>query len=160
MAFDAFLKLDGIPGESVDAKHKGEIDILSWSWGATQSGTTHVGSGGGAGKVAVQDLHFTKHVDKSSPNLMLACCTGKHHKEALLTVRKAGEKPLEYLKIKLGEVLISSVSVAGHGADERLTENFTLNFAKFNQVYTPQKADGSGDASVEIGWNIAGNIKE
>jgi type VI secretion system secreted protein Hcp len=160
MAVDMFLKLGDVKGESVDDKHKDEIDVLSWSWGATQSATTHLGSGGGAGKVAVQDLHITKHLDKSSPRLMLACCTGKHYEEGLLTVRKAGDKPVEYLKLTLKEVLISSVSVAGHGADDRLTENITLNFAQFKQEYTPQKADGSGDAAIEGTFNIAKNVKE
>ena len=89
MAVDMFLKLGDVKGESVDNKHKDEIDVLSWSWGMTQSATTHHGSGGGAGKVAVHDLHITKKVDKSSPVLTLACCTGKHYKEALFTVRKA-----------------------------------------------------------------------
>jgi type VI secretion system secreted protein Hcp len=160
MAVDMFLKLGDIKGESVDDKHKDEIDVLSWSWGMNQSGTTHLGSGGGAGKVAVQDLHITKYVDKSSPNLMLMCCTGKHYDEATLVVRKAGDKPLEYLKIKMSEVLVSSVQWAGSGSDDRLTESVTLNFAKVNKVYTPQKADGSGDAAVEGTFNIAHNVKE
>jgi len=154
-----FLKMDDIKGESVDAKHKGEIDVLAWSWGLSQSGTTHVGGGGGAGKVSVQDLSFTKYVDKSSPTLMLACCNGKHFKEAVLVVRKAGEKPLEYLKITMKEVLVSSISTGGSGGDDRLVESITLNFAEVKVEYVPQKPDGTGDAAVEAGWNIAENIK-
>ena len=160
MAVDMFLKLGDIKGESVDQKHKEEIDVLSWSWGMTQTGTTHLGSGGGAGKVAVQDLQFTHYVDKASPNLRLGCCTGKHYKDGLLTIRKAGEKPLEFLKIKLEEIIISSVSTGGHSTDERLTENVTLNFAKFKEEYTPQKPDGTGDAAIEGTYNIAQNVKE
>lgn len=160
MAVDIFLKLGDIKGESVDSKHKDEIDILSWSWGMTQSGTTHLGSGGGAGKVAVQDLSFTHYLDKASPNLRLNCCTGKHFKEGFLTVRKAGDKPLEYLKIKLEEVLITSVQTGGNASDERLTENVMLNFAKYKEEYTPQKPDGSGDAAIEATFNIAQNLKE
>ncbi|PPE70803.1 type VI secretion system tube protein Hcp [Caldimonas thermodepolymerans] len=159
MAVDMFLKMDDIKGESVDAKHKGEIDVLAWSWGLSQSGTTHVGGGGGAGKVSVQDLSFTKYVDKSSPTLMLACCNGKHFKEAVLVVRKAGEKPLEYLKITMKEVLVSSISTGGSGGDDRLVESITLNFAEVKVEYVPQKPDGTGDAAVEAGWNIAENIK-
>jgi type VI secretion system secreted protein Hcp len=159
MAVDMFLKLGDIKGESNDDKHKDELDVLSWSWGMTQSGTTHLGSGGGAGKVAVNDLHVTKFVDKASPNLHLACCTGKHYDQALLTVRKAGDKPVEYLKITLEEVLISSVSMGGQGSDDRLTENITLNFAKFKEEYTPQKPDGSGDAAIEGTFHIAKNVK-
>jgi len=160
MAVDMFLKLGDIKGESVDDKHKDEIDVLSWSWGMSQSSTTHMGGGGGAGKVAVSDLHITKYTDSASPNLMLSCCTGKHYDEATLVIRKAGDKPLEYLKIKMSEVLISSVQWAGSGADDRLTESVTLNFGKVNQVYTPQKADGSGGAAIEATFNIAHNVKE
>jgi type VI secretion system secreted protein Hcp len=159
MAVDMFLKLDDLKGESRDEKHKDETEVLAWSWGMSQSGTTHTGSGGGAGKVSVQDMSLTKYVDKSSPVLQLACCNGKHFKECLLTVRKAGEKPLEYLKITMKEVIISSISTGGSGGEDRLTENVTLNFAEFKTEYTPQKPDGSGDAAVEAAWNIAENKK-
>ena len=96
MAVDMFIKIGDVKGEAQDSKHKGEIDVLSWSWGMTQSGTAHMGAGGGSGKVNVQDLTFTKYVDSSSAKLMMACCNGKHYADALLTVRKAGEKPVEY----------------------------------------------------------------
>ena len=160
MAVDMFLKLDDIKGESRDSKHKDEVDVLAWSWGLSQSGTTHMGGGGGAGKVNVQDLSLTKYVDKSTPNLIMATCNGKHYKEALLTVRKAGDKPLEYIKVTMKEVLISSVSTGGSGGEDRLTENVTLNFGWFKVEYTPQKSDGTGDAAIEAVWNIAENVKE
>jgi len=159
MAVDMFLKLDGIKGESHDATHKEEIDVLAWSWGLSQSGTTHSGGGGGAGKVNVQDISFTKWVDKASPVLFLDCANGKHIKEATLTVRKAGEKPLEYLKIKLSEILVSSISTGGSGGEDRLTENVTLNFAQVQVTYTPQKADGGAESPVVNGWDIAKNVK-
>jgi type VI secretion system secreted protein Hcp len=161
MAVDMFLKLDDVKGESLDKNgdHKGEMDVLAWSWGMSQSGTTHMGGGGGAGKVNVQDLSLTKYVDKASPNLIMAACNGKHYKEALLTVRKAGEKPLEYLKITMKEVMVTQVSTGGSGGEDRLTENVTLNFASFKVEYTPQNAQGAGEAVVEVGYDIAGNIK-
>jgi type VI secretion system secreted protein Hcp len=159
MAVDMFLKLDDVKGESKDSKHKDEVDVLSWSWGMSQSGTMHSGSGGGAGKVNVQDLSLTKYVDKGSPNLMMSCCSGKHYKEALLTVRKAGDKPLEYIKITMKEVLVSAVSTGGSGGEDRITENITLNFASFKVEYSPQKADGTGDAAIECAWHIAENVK-
>jgi type VI secretion system secreted protein Hcp len=158
MAVDMFLKLD-IAGESRDDKHAGEIDIASWSWGMTQSASTHMGSGGGSGKVAVNDVQITKFVDKATPNLHLACCTGKHYPQVLLTIRKAGDKPVEYYKLTMEEVLISSIQIGGHGGDDRLTESVTLNFAKFKEEYTPQKADGTGDAAVEGSFDIAKNVK-
>ena len=159
MAVDMFLKLGDIKGESVDDKHKDEIDVLSWSWGMTQSATTHLGSGGGSGKVSVQDLSFIHNLDKASPTLKLSCCTGKHYDEAVLTVRKAGDKPVEYLKITMKDLLISSVSTGGSGGEDRLTESVTLNFAQFKEEYTPQKPDGSGDAAIEGAFHIAKNVK-
>ncbi|MDF1553066.1 MAG: type VI secretion system tube protein Hcp [Deferrisomatales bacterium] len=160
MSVDMFIKLEGIKGESIDHKHKDEIDVLAWSWGMSQSGTTHMGAGSGAGKVNVQDLSLTKYVDKASPNLMKFCCNGKHIKEAILTVRKAGEKPLEYIVITMKDAIISSVSTGGSGGEDRLTENVTLNFGQVKTAYTPQKADGSGDAAIEMTWNIATNTEK
>jgi type VI secretion system secreted protein Hcp len=158
MAVDMFLKLDGIKGESKDHKHKDEIHIESFSWGMNQTGAHGAGGGGGAGKVSMHDISITKFVDKSSCALMLACCSGKHIKEALITVRKAGDKPLEYLKIKLTDILISGVQHAGHGND-LLTENITFNFAKFQTEYQEQKPDGTGVAAGEAGWDVKANQK-
>jgi type VI secretion system secreted protein Hcp len=157
MAVDMFLKLDDIKGEAHDAKHKDEIDVLSWSWGVSQSGTTHAGGGGGAGKANFQDLTVTKWVDLASPKLLSAASTGKHLKEALLTVRKAGDKPLEYLKITLTDCLISSVSTGGSGGDDRLTENIGINFAKVKFEYTAQKPDGSAGGVMPFGFDIKKN---
>jgi type VI secretion system secreted protein Hcp len=157
MAVDMFIKMDDIKGESVDKAHKGDIQVLAWSWGMSQSGTTHIGGGGGSGKANVQDISFTKYIDSSSPILMQNCCTGKHFKLATLVVRKAGDKPLEYLKIKLTEILITSVQTGGSGGEDRLTENVTLNFASFHLDYFPQKADGTGDAPVSASYNMAEN---
>ncbi len=158
MAVDMFLKLDGIKGESKDHKHKDEIHIESFSWGLSQTGAHATGGGGGAGKVSVHDISVTKFVDKSSCALMLHCCSGKHIKEGLITVRKAGDKPLEYLKIKLSDILVSGWQTAGHGSD-LLTENVTLNFAKFHTEYQEQKPDGGGQAAGEAGWDVKANQK-
>lgn len=125
MAVDMFMKIKTIEGESTDKTHKKEIDVLAWSWGMSQSGTTHVGGGGGSGKVGVQDLSFTKYVDSSSNALILGCCSGEHYDEALLTVRKAGKDPLEYIKITMKEVIVTSVTTGGSGGEDRLTENVT-----------------------------------
>jgi len=159
MAVDMFLKIDDIKGESIDAKHADWIDVLSWSWGMTQSGTTLTSQGGGAGQVNVQDLTFTKYVDTSSPNLLKFCCMGKHFKEAKLTVRKAGGTPLEYLKITMHDLLVSAYTTGGSGGQDRVTENVTLNFAQFNVEYTPQKTDGSGGATISQKWNIPKNCE-
>jgi type VI secretion system secreted protein Hcp len=161
MALDIFLKLNGVTGESQDNTHKQEIDVLSWAWGMSNMGSTHVGSGGGTGKVNVQDLSVTKYIDSSSPKLMGACCAGTHFSTGLLTVRKAGGKgPVEYVKIKLSEVLITAVSTGGtSGGADRLTENISLNFAKVTVEYLPQLADGNSATMIPFGWNIAANTK-
>lgn len=157
MAVDMFIKIGDIEGESRDHKHGKEIDVLSWSWGMSNSGSAHVGGGAGAGKVNVQDISFTKWVDKSTPKLMLACCNGKHYDEATLVVRKAGEKPVEYIKIKMSEVMVTAVSSGGSGGEDRLTENVTLNFAIVNYDYTPQDEKGAAGTAVPMAWNIAEN---
>lgn len=160
MAVDILLKIEGVEGESVIQGHEGEIDILAWSWGMSQAGTMHHGMGGGAGKVDIQDISFTKYIDKSSPNLMRACCNGEHFVEAVLLVRKAGKDPLDYMKITMSPVLVTSVSTGGSGGEDRLTENVSLNFAKMSIGYTPQKPDGSGEAEITLNWNIEKNIEE
>jgi type VI secretion system secreted protein Hcp len=159
MAVDMFIKIGDIKGESEDTKgHKEEIDVLAWSWGCSNSGTTHMGGGGGSGKVNVQDLSFTKYIDASSNALLKACCEGKHYDDATLVVRKAGGTPLEYIIIKMEEVLITSVSTGGSGGEDRLTENVTLNFAKFMYKYQPQDAKGAKlGGTKDYGYDIAGN---
>jgi len=152
-----FIKIGDIKGESVDDKHKEEIDIVSWNWGGSQSGSTHMGSGGGSGKVSIQDLSFTKWVDKSSPILFKTMCQGTHIKDAVLVVRKAGGTPVEYIKITLTDVIVTSISTGGSGTEDRLTEQVTLNFAQFKYEYVPQKNDGSAMAAVQMAWNIATN---
>jgi len=161
MAVDMFLKIEGGPqGESRDKAHGKEIDVLAWSWGVSNSGSAHMGGGIGAGKANVQDLSFTKYVDKSSPDLLLACCNGKHFSSAILTVRKAGETPLEYIIITLTDVLVTSVSTGGSGGEDRLTENCTLNFAKVKVKYVEQTAKGGEGDKPEMTYNIAENTKE
>src|SRR5262245_42782543 len=108
MKCDYFLKIDGVEGESHDAKHKGEIDIESWSWGENQTGTHAAGGGGGAGKVNMHDFHFLMKMNKASPKLFLACACGEHFKNAVLTCRKAGGRQEEFLKITMTDLLVSS----------------------------------------------------
>jgi len=158
MAVDMFIKLTNIAGEAQDKKHAGEIDVVAWSWGASQSGSAHVGGGSGSGKVNVHDVSFTKYVDKSSPILWQHVCKGIHISEAVLVVRKAGGTgPVEYIKITMKDVLISSISTGGSGGEDRLTENVTLNFAKFQIDYVPQNAKGGAEAAVTATWDISKN---
>ena len=115
----------------------------------SNSGTTHTGGGGGAGKANFQDLSFTKWVDLASAALMLATANGKHITKATLTVRKAGENPLEYITIEMDEVLVTSVSTGGSGGEDRLTENVSLNFKTVDVTYKgrAKTGDAGGKAS-------------
>ncbi|NDR59046.1 Hcp family type VI secretion system effector [Aliiruegeria sabulilitoris] len=160
MAVDMFLDIEGeIEGESQDHVHADEIDVLAWSWGMSQSGTFHVGGGGGAGKANFQDLSVTKWVDRSSPVLMLYCSNGDHFSKAVLTVRKAGKDPVEYIVITMTDVLITSVSTGGSGGEDRLTENVTLNFRQVEVNYKQQGPQGDVVDEKDYGWNIAENVQ-
>jgi type VI secretion system secreted protein Hcp len=160
-AVDYFLKIDGLPGESTDSKHKGEIDILSWSWGATNTGTHGVGSGGGAGKVVMNDATFTTPTNKSSPKLFLACATGQHIKSATLVCRKAGKTQQEYFKIIFSDLLISGYQTGGSGGTGTATlptDQFTLNFTKIELNYAAQKSDGTLDSPIINSYDIAQQV--
>ncbi|PJI84245.1 type VI secretion system secreted protein Hcp [Yoonia maricola] len=159
MAVDIFLKLDKLKGESVDDKYAGEIDVVSWEWGMTQSGTTHLGPGGGSGKVNVSDMTLTKYVDMATHELLKHCATGTHIATGELIVRKAGAIPLEYMRIKMTDIMITSYTTGGSddGMD-RVTETVTLNFAKYEVTYASQKKDGSKGPEGTAGFDIARNV--
>lgn len=150
---DMFIKLNDVPGESQDSKHPNEIDLVSWQWGMSQ-GNNMGGTGAGltGSKVSINTLNFIHMLDKASPVLMRMCSTGTHIKEANLVMRQAGGDQLEYLKIKLEEVLVSDLSLSAGG--ERPTESVTLAFAKVKVDYFPQKVDGKLDAAIPYGWDI------
>jgi type VI secretion system secreted protein Hcp len=160
MAVDIFLKLsNGIKGESQDATHKDEIDILSWNWGMSNSGTTHMATGGGGGKVNVSDISFTKLVDLASNDLIKRCADGSHIDTGKLVVRKSGgTSPVEYFTIDFNMIMVTSYSTGGSkdGLD-RISENFTLNFRKFNITYKTQTEKGGDGTSQSAGWDIAKN---
>jgi type VI secretion system secreted protein Hcp len=156
MASDYLLEIDGIKGESLDKKHPGSIEVFSFSWGVSQTGTFGTGGGGGAGKASFQDLHFTSTVSKASPLLARACATGEHIKKAVLYVRKAGDNrdgnQAEFYKVTLEDVLVSSYQSAGGG--ETPEDAFSFNFAKIEYAYSPQRADGSLDQPVVFSYDL------
>jgi type VI secretion system secreted protein Hcp len=155
MAVDVFLKLGTIKGESKDSKHEGEIDILSWSWGISQTGSVGHGGGGGAGKANFSDLSIMHALDKASPVLMAACATGEHIKDATLVARKAGKGQQEYLIIKMTDILITSVQPSG--SSEEPMESVSMQCAKVDLEYKPQKPDGSLDAGLHFKYDIVAN---
>jgi type VI secretion system secreted protein Hcp len=154
MAQDIFLKINGIDGESMDADHKNEIEVLNWQWQILQESNMHMGSGGGSGKATVKDLTFTHYVDRSSPNLMKFCLTGKHIPESKLVVRKAGGSPLEYLKITMTDVVITNVRPEGSSSAERVKEQVSMSFAKVKQEYTMQNQQGGSGGAVTAGYDM------
>ena len=159
MSSDMFIKIDGIDGESADDAHKKEIDILSWSLGATNAGSMAHGGGGGQGKVAFQDMHFTKRTDLASAKLFEACCKGTHIAKAVVTLRKqAGDDPLEYLLITLSDILVSSYQDSGHeGGGNDGSESFSLNFSKIEYAYKQQGAKGAGAGNSAMVWDVKSN---
>jgi type VI secretion system secreted protein Hcp len=157
MAADIFAKLGNIKGESLDSKHKDEVEVLSWSWGVSQTGSVATGSGAGPGKANFNDFNFTHRIDKASPNLLKACATGEHIKEATITARKAGKGQQEFLIIKMNDVIVTSVAMSSAEDTAAASESIALRFAKVDFEYKPQKSDGSLDAGVRFKFDIKAN---
>jgi type VI secretion system secreted protein Hcp len=157
---DYFLKIDGIQGESQDSKHKGEIQLESFSWGEARQAGPAAGGGAGAGRVQMHDLHVTTPVSKASPLLMLACASGQHLKSAVLTARKAGRDQQEFLVFKFNDLIVSSYETGGAAADQRLpVDQVAFSFGQISVDYRPQKPDGTLDAAVHVGWDVKANRK-
>jgi type VI secretion system secreted protein Hcp len=157
MASNIFAKLGDIKGESLDNKHKGEIEVLSYSWGVTNPGSLHSGGGGGAGKATFQDLSIVHKIDKASPVLLKACATGEHLKDATTTFRKAGKGQQEFLIIKMNDVIVTGVIQGAADGDTAGSESVNLEFAKVDLEYKPIKADGSLDAGIHFKYDLKAN---
>ncbi|WP_445427717.1 Hcp family type VI secretion system effector [Alishewanella sp. HL-SH05] len=158
-AVDIFLEIDGIVGETQDAKNSGAMDILAWSEGLSNSGTTHIGGAGGAGKSNFTDLSFTKYLDSASPALRLLVANGGRVEKATLIARRAGGSATQYFKIEMKNVIVTSFSAGGSGGEDRLTENVSLNFAEVTWTYYPIDRFGNPLAPISTGWNIAANVQ-
>ncbi len=160
MASDFLLELDGIKGESQDKAKGATIEVSSFSWGASNAGTSGGGGGGGAGKASFQDMSFSCSTNVASTALFLRCANGKPIAKATLHVRKQGETPQEYYTITLTDCLVSSFQAGGSdGSGSLPTESFSLNYAKIEFEYKPQKADGTLDTAVKSGWNLKESVK-
>ena len=157
MAQDIFLKLTGISGEAQDASHKNEIEVIRWAWQISQESNMHSGSGGGAGKAKVSDLTFDHYLDRSSPNLLKYCLTGKHIDAATLVVRKAGGNPLEYLTITMGDVIVTGVMPVLTSTMRQPRETISLAFARVRQEYVIQKQQGGPGGTVSASFDIQQN---
>jgi type VI secretion system secreted protein Hcp len=158
MAVDMFLKIDGIQGESTDAGHADEIDIFSYTWGESQPAVASSGGSAAAGRVTMQDFHFAMQVNKASPKLFLACANGARIKNTILTVRRSGANPVEFLKWTLTDVTVASYQTAlGAPSSEPPTEQVSLRFTKIETEYTPVKPDGSLGVPIKEGWDLTTN---
>lgn len=156
MAIEYFLKLDGIPGESLATKHTGEIELHSWSWGA--SNPVHMaGSGMSAGKVSFADISISKPVDKSSAKLLELCCTGKHVTKGIISCAKStGDKsPGDYLTIKMEEIAITSYQGGGSSGEATGAESISMAFVKCEYDYKIQGKDGTLTAAGSVSWDMS-----
>jgi type VI secretion system secreted protein Hcp len=155
MAYDAFIKIDGIAGDSTDKQHPGEISVDSFSFGETNA-TSRTASGAGAGRVSFQDLHITARVSKASPLLMLFCASGKHIPTATLTARStSGEEatPFDFLFVKMNDVLVTSYQ-DGFGGGERPVDSVSFAFGKISFQYREEKVNGSLGDSINFAWDL------
>jgi type VI secretion system secreted protein Hcp len=158
MAFDVFLRLDGIQGESLDAQHRNEIDVLSFAFGAARPGhTIGSGSGAGTGKPDFQDLTFVMRTNKASPTLLQRTADGKHVPSGTLTVRKAGEKQQDYMIIKLSNVLVTSHQTSASTGDDLPVEEVSLRFSKIDYEYKLTDAKGGVGGSFKMSWDLKTN---
>jgi type VI secretion system secreted protein Hcp len=156
MAESMWIKIDGCKGEATDEEHKDEIDIQSFSWGMSHP-VSSSGTGQSMGESSASDLSVMKLVDRASPNLMKFCMNAKVFPEVLLTCRKRGETPIDYMKIKMKNALISSVQNSGAAEGGPLSESVSFAFTAVEVEYTPQKDDGSADGAVTMKWDYAKN---
>ncbi len=156
LAVDMFLKIEGIEGESTAAGGHGDwIEIESFSWAASRPSTS-TGRTRGGGRTSFSDMSVVKKVYAASPNLYLACASGKHYPSATLQIRKAGEGPVPYMEYRLENVRISSVSVSTSESSAEPVEEVTLSYGKIVWTYTPADATPRG-GSVEKSWNLEAN---
>ena len=152
---DFFLKIDGIKGESQDSKHKDEIDVTSWSWGLSNTGSSVVGGGGGAGKPVFQDFSWIQGLDASIPPIFLGVATGKHYKSAQLDVVKPGKDSAVFFEMNFDDVLFTKLQLSGAGSGQ--TALVALDYGKVTLRYRPQKADGSYSGWIEGSFDVKAN---
>jgi type VI secretion system secreted protein Hcp len=163
MPFDAFLKIATVPGESTDDKHPAWIEALSFSWGASQAmGGTASATGAHAGqRVDISDFSIVHHLDKASPKLFLACCTGEHIADVTMELCKAGGDKQKYMTYKFTDVMVSSVRPGGssQSGDALPLEEVSFRFAKCELEYIPIDKTGKPQGQVPAGWDLAKNSK-
>lgn len=154
---DFYIKIKGIPGESKDAKHAGWIDVLSWTYGVSQSSSMHSGGGGGVGKANFDALAFKHYVDKATPNLMQYCASGKHVGTVELSCCKAWDGSQEYMRIILSDCIITRAGPSGSLEDARVKESVNISYAQIKVKVKEQNANGSMGAAITGTWDVKKN---
>jgi type VI secretion system secreted protein Hcp len=155
-AGDQFIKFSDVKGDVLDKSHKGDVEILSWSWGVNTSGAKTAAAASAGGKPSVHLFTFTKQVDRASSQLLAFALNGKHLKTATLTMRKAGARqPLEFLRITFDDLVVTSVDLSGNG--EQVLESVSIAFARVKYEYIPQSETGAAEAAMVTEWDVAAN---
>lgn len=160
MAFDAFIKIDGIEGESTDSKHSGWIELTGCDMEINQTISETASSAGGAGaeKADFSDFSFSKLVDKSTPKLAQACAAGTHFDKIVVELCRAGTEKIKFMEIRMAESIISHISLSASG--EFPFESIGLNYGKIQWTYIKQNRQGGGMAgNVSAGWDRRKNCK-
>lgn len=161
--FDAFLKIDGVQGESTDARHSGEIEALAYHWGATQAVTGTVSDKGNitGSRVNMDALTITKALDSSSPLLAQNCAEGKVYPTVTLVLQRSGGSREKYMEYKLTNALVSSIQSGGaaNGEDGVPTEEVSLSFSKIEWAYTKIGPDGRPAGNTLGSWDLSKNQK-
>lgn len=157
MATDSYIKIGSLKGEATDEKFKEWVDVLAWSWHASNGGSFGSGGGGGEGKVNIGDFTFTKNMDISSPKSVLALCIGKHFDKVEFKSRKAGEKPFVFLEYVFTDCILTSYATGGSHGESNFTENMAFNFAKLEFKYSQQSKTGGLQAEDKMFYSAATN---
>lgn len=158
MSVEIFLKLDGVDGESTKDGHENEIEVFSFSNGASNPSSVAFGTGSGSGKVDLSSLSLQKQVDKASPKLFLYCCNGQHIATGKMTVREAGgDSKVEYYVYDMQELFIDSISWGAASGGGKPSESVSMSFKQLQITYWTQNADGSQGDKVVSGWNVGTN---
>jgi type VI secretion system secreted protein Hcp len=158
MAVEIFLKIPGVDGESQAKGHEKEIEVFSYSLGASNPSSVASGTGSGAGKVDLSSLSIQKQVDTATAKLFLNCCTGKHFDNGTITVREAGgDEPVEYLTIEMKQVFIDSINWGASSGGGKPSESVSMSFAECKFTYWSQSEKGAKDQKTEAGWNVKKN---
>lgn len=158
MSVELFLKIAGVDGESTKTGHEKEIEIFSFSLGASNPSSVSSGTGSGAGKVDISSISIQKTVDIASSKLFLKCCSGTHFDTATVTAREAGgDAPVEYWTMEFKQVYIDTISWGGSSGGGKPSESLSLSFGEVKITYWSQSEKGAKDQKAEGGWNVRTN---